>query len=175
MKKKVSFATPTSSDSTTDVKVQCWLCDGPHSFRQCKELVRIRGVCTQRPQVRKHFRNLLLQKNHGNELKVLLDAPELFDDPTADDSSSDPATIDVTDATTDHDDHVNSLQLINSDLFTTFHDGARSSNINSPYGLDFAQGYRSTFFKISLARKHNTLNTHFNKINFSPSILYQQH
>jgi hypothetical protein len=34
MKKKVSFATPPSSDSTNDVKVQCWLCDGPHSFRQ---------------------------------------------------------------------------------------------------------------------------------------------
>jgi hypothetical protein len=114
------------------MKVQCWLCDGPHSFRQCKELVHIRGVCTQRPQVRKHFRNLLLQKNHGNELKVLLEAPELFDDPAADESSCDPATLDVTDATSnDHDDHVNSLQLINSDLFTTFHDGARSSNIAS--------------------------------------------
>lgn len=49
-----------------------------------------------------HFRQLLLQKNHGNELKVLLDAPELFDEP-ADEHNNDASTHNVKDTLDDND------------------------------------------------------------------------
>jgi Integrase core domain. len=116
-----------ASSPPNDPKVQCWLCDGPHSFRQCQELVRIKGVCAQRPQVRKHFHQLLLQKSNGFELKVLLDAPELFDDPGTSPPSDSNQNDDVEDTATH--DHVNSLQILSSDLFTTFTNEESSSNI----------------------------------------------
>jgi hypothetical protein len=43
--------------------VQCWLCDGPHGFRQCNELNRMKSVCIKRPNVLKHFQQMLLDKN----------------------------------------------------------------------------------------------------------------
>ena len=69
--------------SSSPSKVQCWLCDGPHAFRQCTELICMKNICFKHPQVREHFQQLLLNKN-GEAVKVLLDAPELFDhDPYA--------------------------------------------------------------------------------------------
>jgi hypothetical protein len=59
--------------------VQCWLCDGPHTFRQCQELQRMKSVCIKRPNVLKHFQHMLLNKNSA-AIKVLLDASEFFDD-----------------------------------------------------------------------------------------------
>jgi hypothetical protein len=75
-----------SSKSTANPPVQCWLCDGPHGFRQCKELTRMKSVCIKRPNVLKHFQQMLLDKN-SQAIRVLLEAPEFFDESTlADDS-----------------------------------------------------------------------------------------
>jgi hypothetical protein len=74
-KRKVHFPSTSTSSST----VQCWLCDGPHSFHQCQELTKMKSVCIKRPSVLKHFQQLLLDKN-GEAIRVLLDAPEFFDD-----------------------------------------------------------------------------------------------
>jgi hypothetical protein len=114
------------STSPKGTTVQCWLCDGPHSFRQCQELARVKGVWPQRPQVRKHFRQLLLQRNPGNELKVLLDAPEFFDDK---ESPQDNNSLGDNMPTDDDTNNVNSLQILDSEMFTTFNDGHRSSNV----------------------------------------------
>jgi hypothetical protein len=96
-----------------------------------QKLTRVKNVCAQRPQVLKHFRHLLLQKNQGNELKVLLDAPELFDDhDSPQDSPQESAphgNLDVVDG--ELPDQVNSLQTLNSNIFTTFQDENRSSNV----------------------------------------------
>jgi hypothetical protein len=64
-------------------KVVCWLCDGPHSFHQCKELECMKSVCIQYPNVLKHFQHLLLKKD-GEGIKILTDAPEFFDDALTD-------------------------------------------------------------------------------------------
>lgn len=58
--KKVQFDVPNKQSSTPwsskrktdtlgDTQVQCWLCDGPHSFRQCKGLNHVKGVCARHP------------------------------------------------------------------------------------------------------------------------------
>jgi hypothetical protein len=100
--KKVQFASSTGS------KVQCWLCDGPHGFRQCKDLDRMKSVCKKRPSVLKHFQQLVLDKN-SEGIRILMDAPELFDDlpfdqskePQSNDNSSDDQP----------DDNINSLHI----------------------------------------------------------------
>mmetsp|Transcript_14774 Transcript_14774/g.27803 ORF Transcript_14774/g.27803 Transcript_14774/m.27803 type:complete len:174 (-) Transcript_14774:869-1390(-) len=76
---------PITTSSTNKPAVQCWLCDGPHTFQQCSELTRMKNICAKRPQVQKHFRQLLLNRNAGG-IKVLLDAPDLFDDDNPDDN-----------------------------------------------------------------------------------------
>jgi hypothetical protein len=81
-----------STKAKMESKVVCWLCDGPHSFRQCKELDRMKSVCIQRPNVMRHFQQLLLKKD-GEGIKVLMDAPEFFDE----------GPIEVPNATDDHD------------------------------------------------------------------------
>jgi hypothetical protein len=68
-----------SNKSTANPSLQCWLCDGPHGFRQCKELSRMKSVCIKRPNVLKHFQQMLIDKN-GQAIRVLLDAPEFFDE-----------------------------------------------------------------------------------------------
>jgi hypothetical protein len=81
-------------------KVVCWLCDGPHSFRQCKELARMKSVCIQRPNVLKHFQQLLLKKD-GDGIKILMDAPDFFDD----------AIIDTSHHSDTHDNHINDADI----------------------------------------------------------------
>jgi hypothetical protein len=69
------------SDRKTSLMVQCWLCDGPHNFRPCKDIARMKSVCIKRPNVLKHFQQMLLDRN-GQAIRVLLDAPEFFDSST---------------------------------------------------------------------------------------------
>jgi hypothetical protein len=111
--------------------VQCWLCDGPHTFCQCSELTRMKNLCFKRPQVKKHFQQLLLQRN-GDAIKVLLDAPDLFDDDVFDDNCPDHTTDthpvnDLNDASSM--DHVNTLRVINNSTFTSFDDGINSTDV----------------------------------------------
>jgi hypothetical protein len=65
----------------------------------------------QHPQVRKHFQQLLLNKNHGDTLKVLLNFPELFDNVPKENDAHESL------------DQVNSLQILDSKLFTSFNNG----------------------------------------------------
>jgi hypothetical protein len=99
--------------------VQCWLCDGPHSFRQCNELSRMKRVCIKRPSVLKHFQQLLLDKN-GEAIRILMEAPEFFDDAAALDSahSEEPSPSPNEDPSNDNaaDDQVNSLHLGTNDV-----------------------------------------------------------
>jgi hypothetical protein len=81
-------------------KVICWLCDGLHSFRQCKELARMKSVCIQRPNVLKHFQQVLLKKD-GDGIKILMDAPDFFDD----------AIIDMNHHSDNHDNHVDDADI----------------------------------------------------------------
>jgi hypothetical protein len=98
--------------------VQCWLCDGPHSFRQCSELNRMKSVCIKRPSVLKHFQQLILDKN-GEAIRVLMDAPEFFDDKSFSQShdikDTPPSSPDIDDTKQDGDkqnrDQINSLQI----------------------------------------------------------------
>ena len=127
---KYKTSVPASSQ-----KVQCWLCDGPHAFRQCSELVRMKNICFKRPQVRKHFQQLLLNKN-GDAIKVLLDAPELFDDSTAlNDNAIVPAADHVLpDNKEDTDplnERVNSLRILDGNTFTMFTDGVSITDVTS--------------------------------------------
>jgi hypothetical protein len=83
---KTDQSPPTSHQKTSTV--QCWLCDGPHSFRQCSELNHMKSVCIKRPSVLKHFQQLLLKKN-GEAIRILMEAPEFVDDATLSTSHND--------------------------------------------------------------------------------------
>lgn len=108
-------------------QVQCWLCDGPHSFRQCQELTRMKSVCAKRPQVKKHFRQLLLERN-APALKVLVDAPDFFDD-TDDDIST--LSENVADPEQDTIVHVNSIDALPHNTFTHFDNGETTTDVTS--------------------------------------------
>lgn len=99
--------------------MQCWLCDGAHLFRQCQELVQMKSVCAQRPQVKKHFRQLLLERN-APALKVLVDAPDFFDDESDDISTLSEHIPDPEDDTIVH---VNSINALPHNTFTQFDNG----------------------------------------------------
>jgi Integrase core domain. len=132
--KKVHFQNKSkNSDSKTSTKqpkqtsVQCWLCDGPHSFRQCNELTRMRSLCIKRPQVLKHFQDLLLKKEG---IKVLMDASEFFDGSLTDDeNNSCGSKTENSDDKNDSDHHINSLQVMKSNTFTTFDNGTNDIDI----------------------------------------------
>jgi hypothetical protein len=114
------------ASSNASPTVKCWLCDGPHSFRQCKDLTRVKTICAQRPQVRKHFQQLLLNKTNGDAIKVLLELPELFED-----SGPDHADNAKQDSSPDRDgdDNVNSLQVLTLDTFTHLQHNGKLSDV----------------------------------------------
>jgi hypothetical protein len=122
--------------------VQCWLCDGPHSFRQCEELVRMKNICAKRPQVQKHFHQLLLKKNVDG-IKMILDAPDIFDDDLSVEEPQDTHTaqLDTTNETAEIDlqNNVNSLKVLDSATFTTLQQGVEVSDVT-----DFSRGLQST-------------------------------
>jgi hypothetical protein len=83
---------------------------------------RVKDVCAQRPQVKKHFRRLLLEQN-APTLKVLINAPDLFEDDP-------PNNKDQVDHIDNNDDNhpdceiqVNLLNVLPKDTFTHFNDG----------------------------------------------------
>jgi hypothetical protein len=137
--KKVRFQPKTST-------VQCWLCDGPHSFRECSELKRMKSVCIKRPSVLKHFQQLLLDKN-GDAIKILMEAPEFFDDASFSDSSrnDEPSKSPGTEPQDDSNgetihDQVNSLHLGTNDVDVDDY----SSSFDVISCLHWADEYSST-------------------------------
>lgn len=116
-----------STKSLKQSNVQCWLCDGPHSFHQCNELTRMKTLCIKRPQVLKHFQDLLLKKEG---IKVLMDASEFFDGSL--NSAHDDALDNMQKDDDDDDipnDQVNSLQVLQHNTFTTFENGIAHTDI----------------------------------------------
>jgi hypothetical protein len=98
--------------------LRCWLCDGPHSFRQCTELTRMKSLCIKHPSVLKHFQQLLLDKN-GEAIRVMMEAPEFFDDasfPASQENNENESTP-LQQSDDDHkhqaspEEHINSLQI----------------------------------------------------------------
>mmetsp|Transcript_3560 Transcript_3560/g.6720 ORF Transcript_3560/g.6720 Transcript_3560/m.6720 type:complete len:615 (-) Transcript_3560:1923-3767(-) len=177
----------TSSDKSKvleSAQVKCWLCDGPHSFRQCKDLVRVKNICSQRPQVRKHFQQLLLQKTGGDAIKVLLDFPEIFDDSSLDVHDATAATESIND-----EDHarVNSLHIMNSDVFTIFNQGGKISDVTKfpditdttrqlscDQSPDDDEAYpHQDFFILALSDRESSTNDGSEMIHFHPAEFVQ--
>jgi hypothetical protein len=182
--KKVHFATRVGEQSihkskSENTKVQCWLCDGPHSFPQCDNLVRMKNICVKRPQVQKHFRQLLLKKN-ADGIKMILDTPDIFDDDLStdhlqdtEDSSDVPNDMILPDETQER---VNSLKILDSNTFTTIQQGINVSDVttfssNSPTNLQVTDEGEldvdvNDFYVLSLSDQatepvlHETINIH---------------
>jgi hypothetical protein len=105
-----------------DNNVQCWLCDGAHSFRHCQDLQRMKSVCIKRPNVLKHFQRMLLNKN-GDAIKILLDASEFFDEDSflnelPKEQPTDDLNVDCDDDNIDHVKHLGTNDTDLSDFFT---------------------------------------------------------
>lgn len=109
--------------------VQCWLCNGPHLFQQCKELIRMNSVCAQWPWVKKHFWQLLRERN-APVLKFLADAPDFFDDEPSSPHENDQYEESSHD-NQEEDAQVKSVSVIPNDTFTIFNDGATFHNVTT--------------------------------------------
>ena len=104
--------------SKNNANVQCWLCDGNHTFHDCTSLRHMKTICSERPQVLCHFQQLLLKRD-GPAIKIHLDAPEFFDD-TLSGPNVQESNDDTEQSLTDHHsttssaitvEHINSLQI----------------------------------------------------------------
>jgi hypothetical protein len=77
LSKNVSTTTRASGHQST---VQCWLCDGPHTFRECKELQRLHNVCAKRPILTKYITKMMKSTRDDAtkkiSIKVILDTYE---------------------------------------------------------------------------------------------------
>jgi hypothetical protein len=92
----------------------CWLCDRQHLFHQCTDQqVRVKTICAKHPQVLTHFQQMLLNKPGGGDvIKVQLELPGIFDDSIL-------AKDDILHEKEGDHNHVNSLQVLPSDFFTS--------------------------------------------------------
>jgi hypothetical protein len=55
-------------------QVQCWLCDGSHTFRECGELKRLHAVCAKRPTLSKYVSKMVLAKHDDSAKKMSIRA-----------------------------------------------------------------------------------------------------
>jgi hypothetical protein len=69
------LSSPTSSKSTV---IQCWLCDGPHTFKDCKDLKRLHSGCAKHPTLSKYVAKMVQGKQDDNtkciSIKAILEA-----------------------------------------------------------------------------------------------------
>jgi hypothetical protein len=74
---QIPSTTMMKQPSSPSSLVQCWLCDGPHTFRDCKELKRLHTVCAKRPNLSKYVTKLIKNARDDNtrkvSIKVILD------------------------------------------------------------------------------------------------------
>jgi hypothetical protein len=115
------------SSNSPSTSVQCWLCDGPHSFRQCQDIARMKSVCIKRPSVLKHFQQLILDRN-GEAIRAMLDAPEFFDESLECASNNYDDADQVQDSDQTNEEQISSLhigmnEVDENDIITSFKTG----------------------------------------------------
>mmetsp|Transcript_17203 Transcript_17203/g.32572 ORF Transcript_17203/g.32572 Transcript_17203/m.32572 type:complete len:491 (+) Transcript_17203:1535-3007(+) len=94
IKSITSTSKPNKPVASKKGSVQCWLCDGPHTFCECKDLKRLNAVCAKRPTLTKYIMNMTrsLQDDSAKwiSIKAILDSYEIDDNHEASSDSSDP-------------------------------------------------------------------------------------
>lgn len=69
-------------------ELQCWLCDGNHSFRKCDQLQRLNSICAKRPKISKFVQNMLKKDGDKNMYHASINAIlESYEEESNDDDS----------------------------------------------------------------------------------------
>lgn len=77
------FSNQDSVHKGKSTNVQCWLCDGPHTFRACDQLKRLHSVCAKRPTLSKYISSMVKHDKNDStrraSIKAIITALDVID------------------------------------------------------------------------------------------------
>jgi hypothetical protein len=107
---------------TKKTAVQCWLCDGQHTFRECNQLTKLRTVCAKRPAISKYIKTMMTSNEDMDNKRISIKA--VIDAYGVDQSETDQ------ECHKDHDSNSSSIQaIIESACLTSTMDGTTGDQI----------------------------------------------